>query len=80
MTRENLDSSNYLVNVMHYVHQNPFKAGLVNKIEKWPYSSFNDYCGLRNGTLCNKNLLMQLTGYDLKNFYEDSYGVIADPG
>ena len=69
-------SGNYLVNAMHYCHQNPWKAGLVKKIEDWPYSSFSDYCGFRNGTLCNKNLLMELTGYDLKNFYEDSYNII----
>ncbi len=68
--------SNYLVNAMHYCHQNPWKAGLVKKIEDWPYSSFPDYCGLRNGTLCNKNMLMELTGYDLKNFYSDSYNII----
>ena len=63
---------------MHYVHQNAWRAALVNKIEGWPYSSFLDYAGLRQGTLCNKSLLMELTGYDLQNFYRDSYGVI-DP-
>ena len=68
----------YLVNAMHYCHQNPWKAGLVKKIEDWPYSSFLDYAGLRNGTICNKSLLMELTGYDLKNFYNDSYNVIDD--
>ena len=71
-------SGYYLINAMHYCHQNPWKAGLVKKIEDWPYSSFLDYSGLRNGTLCNKSLLMELTGYDLKNFYNDSYNVIDD--
>jgi len=66
----------YLVNAMHYCHQNPWKAGLVERIEDWPYSSFLDYCGLRNGKLCNKTLLMELTGYNPENFYNDSYGVI----
>ena len=67
---------NYLINAIHYCHQNPWRAGLVKKIEDWPYSSFPDYCGLRNGTLCNKNMLMELTGYDLKFFYNDSYNII----
>ena len=67
---------NYLINAMHYTHQNPWKAGLVKKMEDWPYSSFCDYAGFRNGQLCNKSLLMNLTGYDLENFYNDSYGVI----
>ena len=69
---------NYLVNAMHYTHQNPWKAKLVRKIEDWPYSSFPDYCSFRNGKLCNKSLLMQLTGYDLKTFYTDSYNTIED--
>ena len=59
---------NYLINCMHYFHQNPWKAGLVSRIEDWPYSSFLDYSGLRSGTLCNKKLLMELTGYELANF------------
>ena len=63
---------------MHYCHRNPMNAGLVKKIEDWPYSSFLDYAGFRNGQLCNKSLLMNLTGYNLKNFYSDSYGVIDD--
>ena len=63
---------------MHYFHQNPWKAGLVSRIEDWPYSSFLDYSGLRSGTLCNKKLLMELTGYELANFYADSYNVLDD--
>ena len=68
----------YLINCMHYIHQNPWKASLVKKIEDWNYSSFKDYCGFRNGTLCNKNLLTKLTDYDTANFYKDSYGIIND--
>lgn len=38
----------------NYIHQNPVKAKLVNKAEEWDYSSFKDYCGLRNGKLINR--------------------------
>jgi len=72
---EHKGSGSYLINAMHYCHQNPLKADLVKKLEDWPYSSFLDYCGLRNGTLCNKKLLMNLTGYSLENFYHDSYNI-----
>ena len=78
ITTKSDKGGNYLINAMHYCHQNPWKAGLVKKLEDWPYSSFPDYCGLRKGTLCNKALLMELTGYDEQNFYRDSYGVIKD--
>ena len=33
----------YLRTCFHYIHQNPLKAGLVQKMEDWKYSSFNDY-------------------------------------
>jgi hypothetical protein len=54
------------------------KAGLVNKMEDWNYSSFKDYIGTRNGTLCNKNLAFQLLDINPTTFYHDSYAVIND--
>ncbi len=68
----------YIINCMHYIHQNPLKANLVLKMEDWPYSSFEVYTGFRNDNMCNKNLLLSLTDYDLLNFYADSYRVIED--
>ena len=71
-------SVNYSSTCFHYVHQNPLKAKLVSKMEDWPYSSFKDYIGLRNGTLCNKRLAFELLDLAPKTFYEDSYKVIDD--
>ena len=48
--------NDYAWTCFHYIHENPVKAGLVAKATDWPYSSAADYAGLRNGTLCNKNL------------------------
>ena len=72
-----LDDSdvNYAPVAFHYVHQNAFKAGLVDRIEDWPYSSFRDY-GIRAGTLCNKRLAFELLGLSENTFYEDSYAMI----
>ncbi|MDQ6756141.1 MAG: transposase [Bacteroidota bacterium] len=72
------DRGNYLITCMHYIHQNAWKAGLVSRIEDWKYSSFPDYCGFRNGTLCNKTLLFELTGYDSERFYQDSYEIVPE--
>jgi putative transposase len=33
----------YLMTVISYIHQNPVRAGLVRRMENWPYSS---YCSL----------------------------------
>jgi putative transposase len=32
---------------IEYIHNNPVRAGLVDKAEDWPYSSARDYLGLR---------------------------------
>jgi len=52
----------YLENCFFYIHQNPLEAGLVNDLSKWPYSSYLDYCGLRNGSLCDKELFYKYSG------------------
>jgi putative transposase len=54
------NSENYSLAAFHYIHQIPVVAGLVKNPEDWPYSSFNDYAGLRNGTLCNKQKAYEL--------------------
>jgi putative transposase len=64
--------------VFHYIHQNPVKAGLCNKLEDWYYSSFKDYIGQRNGTLCNKQLTAQILDVDPSTLYNDSYKTIID--
>ncbi len=62
----------------HYIHQNPFKAGLVAKIDNWNYSSFADFAGLRKGTLCDKELAFEIIGFDKSNFIKDSYQAIDE--
>lgn len=39
----------------NYIHNNPVKAGLVKQPQDWEFSSYRDYCGLRNGKLVNKS-------------------------
>lgn len=47
-------------NVLHYIHANPEKAGLVTRPEDWAYSSYNEYLHPEMPGLCNKSLAMQL--------------------
>lgn len=70
-------SINYDLTVFNYIHQNAYRAKLVEKMEDWEYSSFPDYCGKRNGSLCNKELAIKLLGLNMKTFYEDSYKAIG---
>ena len=64
-----LRTLDYVLSCFYYIHQNPLKANLVNELREWIYSSYPDYYGLRNGTLCNKKLAMEilsLSDADLK--------------
>ncbi len=54
------DTVNYVSTCFTYIHQNPIRAGFVSNMEDWEYSSYKDYAGLRNGTLCNRNLAEEL--------------------
>ena len=58
--------NDYYFNCFHYIHQNQFMAGLVKKMEDWKFSSFRDYAGLRNGTLCNNLLQLNFALMNLK--------------
>ena len=35
----------YFIPLQRYIHQNPLKAGLVARLEDYPYSSYNEYIG-----------------------------------
>ncbi|MGA2668063.1 MAG: transposase [Ignavibacteria bacterium] len=64
--------ANYPLICFNYIHQNPIKKGLVQKIEDWKYSSFLDYYGIRRGTLCNQDRAHELLNLpaDKKELYE----------
>ncbi len=63
--------------VLHYIHQNPWKAKLVMKMEDWIYSSFKDFIVQRNGTLCNLKVAEGLLGIQKKEFYKESYESVS---
>jgi len=70
------DDVGHDTNVFHYIHQNPVKAGLVNKMEDWEFGSFKDYVGLRNETLCNTKLALERLAINFDRLLMESYEVI----
>ena len=60
----------------HYIHQNPLVANLVSRLQDWQYSSFKDYAGLRNGTLCQRELATIYCGYEPATFVKESYELV----
>lgn len=71
-------SSDYSLICFNYIHQNPLASQLVPKMEDWECSSFPDYIEKRNGTLCNRNLALDMLGLPMnKNeFYKMSYELV----
>jgi putative transposase len=50
----------HLCNCFRYIHENPIKAGLVNHITEWEFSSAKDIKEMRVKTLVNKKLINEL--------------------
>lgn len=44
---EKIDSEQYLLAVIRYIHQNPVKAGMVERVEDWKWSSCQEYYAKR---------------------------------
>ena len=68
-----VENESYLMWLSAYIHQNPLAAGLVKNLEDWPYSSYLDYMGKRNGNLCLKDIILDKfkSPGDYKKFVED---------
>ena len=61
-------AGDYLITCIHYIHNNAYTANIVTSPFDWNFSSLKDYAGLRNGTLCNRELLFELTGLSTNDF------------
>jgi len=57
-----VDQEAYLLHLTIYLHLNPVRAGLTARPEEWPYSSYQDYVGLRHGSLPSPDLGLSLAG------------------
>jgi REP element-mobilizing transposase RayT len=68
----------YTFACFHYIHQNPYRAKLVAKMEDWEFSSFQDYINIRKGTLCRQELAKQRMEIHSETLYQDSYRVIPE--
>lgn len=54
-----VDSEEYLAQLVRYIHLNPVKARLVEHPKDWEFSSYLEYAGLRAGTLPRMEVLRQ---------------------
>jgi putative transposase len=59
--QKEIDKEEYLLKLTSYIHFNPVKDGLVEevgKLDNYQWSSYPDYIGVRQGTLCDKDLIL----------------------
>ena len=63
----------YFIPLLRYIHQNPLKAGMVEKMEEYRYSSYREY--LSGGRLVNTSFSLKMVGTDewirLHNIFEE---------
>jgi hypothetical protein len=67
-----IESQEYAQTCFYYIHQNPLKAKLVKKISDWPFSSYPDYAGIRNGSLIDKEFTFNHLDISSEHFIEES--------
>jgi len=63
-----LENIEYVEACFHYIHKNPLKGGLVDKLENWRHSSFGEYISGAQKGMCNKVLLLRLLDLKLDFF------------
>ncbi len=56
---EPIDDEHYLLTVLRYIHQNPVKAKIVENIDKYKYSSYNEYT-TSNGMLVDTEFMLNM--------------------
>jgi REP element-mobilizing transposase RayT len=55
---EVVEDDTYFLHVQRYIHQNPVKAGLVNDVEYYRWSSYNEY--IEKGRIIDCSLLLEM--------------------
>jgi putative transposase len=57
-----IGENQYLIHLSRYIHLNPVLDGLVKRPEEWEFSSYQEYVGLRSGTLPRPEIVLSQFG------------------
>ena len=49
-----VDRESYLLHLCRYIHANPVRHRLVSDLERWPYSNYLEWIGVRDGELVDR--------------------------
>ena len=58
-----VDEDTYALMLSAYIHLNPIRAGIVKRLEEYPWSSFMDYAGARNRIIETLNIQFILNSF-----------------
>ena len=61
---EAVETDEYFLTVMRYIHHNPIKAGITKEIEAYPWSSYREY--IQKPVLCNIKYAINFFSKDSK--------------
>lgn len=63
---ENVETEEYFLTVVRYIHQNPVKAGICSRVEDWQWSSCARYYGQKYypGGLLDRHAALNMFGED----------------
>ena len=54
-----VDDDGYLLHLCRYIHANPVKAGMVLRLEDWPFSNYLEWMDLREGVLIDRDFVAE---------------------
>ena len=55
-----VEEDNYLLELVRYIHRNPLRAGIVDKIEQYPWSSHHGYLSSEKSTWLQKEFILKM--------------------
>ncbi len=64
-----VEDVSYLIYLCKYIHINPIKAGLVTKPEDWIYSNYQEFLGLRRGSIFDPEFFDEYF-HDKKDYFD----------
>ncbi len=63
---EVVETDQYFLTVLRYIHQNPVKAGIIKKVDDYPWSSYHEY--IEKPRLCDTEFAFALFSGDVELF------------
>lgn len=77
--QKNIFDNSYLLYLSVYIHLNPLIDKITENLNEYIWSSYLDYAGLRNGSLCDKEMVLQGQSlFEYKKLVEENTEIINE--